>query len=573
MGFYVVYSAHYGFWESFINWVRLFYTNVQIAVNVNGYLSSFFSSSRGVRQSCPLSPLLYVLVSEVLAVNIRANPLIKGLSLPGVSEALLPISQYADDTSLVVCSDTAICAFFQTFDLYERGSGSKLNMSKSKGLWLGLWSKHLDPPVDLDWTSVKIKVLGIYIGPGELASDNWLPRISAVANVLSSWKQRLLSFRGRALVIKALALSWVWYVASLVHMSPWVLGELCRLAFDFFWKGKRDLVAHSVVVQDSSVGSLSVVDVRLKVQSMLVLWVKRYVTSSSSWSAFLWFWFHSVFHSSPVDVFSRPFAFSPQALPPFYHSLLLAWRAVDGSFSPSRSALVMASSDPHQLALASSMTAKSAYLYLLSVIFAPPRCEEKFLPVFGTLYWSATWHQLHFLDLDRPVVDLPWQVAHGVLYTVDRLISFGYSHDPHCFCGPVDETPSHLFLGCPLASSVLSWLQSLMFRFSPRRPTLSCRLVLFGFSPSELHAVPRVFVHLLCLLEYFVWRARNDFRFRDVRPGTLPIIENTKARAKFHLVLFFKWFKSSRRRHYFHCQWGACSSVGSVEDGVFKFCL
>ena len=135
-----------GFGESFVNWVRLFYTNVQSAVNVNGYLSSFFSLSRGVHQGCPLSPLLYVLVSEVLAVNIRANPLIKGLSFPGVSEPQLPISQYADDTSLVVCSDTAICAVFQAYDLCKRGSGSKLNMSKSKGLWLGLWSGRLDPP-------------------------------------------------------------------------------------------------------------------------------------------------------------------------------------------------------------------------------------------------------------------------------------------------------------------------------------------------------------------------------------------------------------------------------------------
>ena len=59
----------------------------------------FFSLSRGVRQGCPLSPLLYVLVAEVLAVNIRANPRIKGLTLPGRSQALSPISQYADDTS------------------------------------------------------------------------------------------------------------------------------------------------------------------------------------------------------------------------------------------------------------------------------------------------------------------------------------------------------------------------------------------------------------------------------------------------------------------------------------------
>ena len=87
----------------------------------------------------PLSPLLYVLVAEVLACNVRANPRIKGLCLPGSSDPLSPISQYADDTSLVVCSDDANCACFEVYDVCEHGSGSKLNLSKSKGLWLGPW--------------------------------------------------------------------------------------------------------------------------------------------------------------------------------------------------------------------------------------------------------------------------------------------------------------------------------------------------------------------------------------------------------------------------------------------------
>ena len=223
-----------GFASSFLKWVSLFYTDVQSAVNVNGYLSPFFPLSRGVRQGSPLSPLLYVLVSEVLACNIRANPRIEGLCLPGSSDPQSPISQYADDTSLVVCSDDAIRASFEVYSIYERGSGSKLNMSKSKGLWLGSWAGRSDPPVSLDWSSAKIKVLGVFIGPGNLDEDNWRPRITAVANTLSSWRQRILSFQGRALVINALALSRVWYVASLVHMPPWVHGELVRLVFGFF---------------------------------------------------------------------------------------------------------------------------------------------------------------------------------------------------------------------------------------------------------------------------------------------------------------------------------------------------
>lgn len=338
---------------------------------------------------------------------------------------------------------------------------------------------------------------------------NWKPRIAAVENTLSSWHQRILSFRGGALVINALALSRVWYVTSLIHMPPWVLGELLRLLFSFYWKGKKDLVTRAVVVQVPSVGGCSVVDVKLKVQSLLVQWVRCFVTAQSSWSGFLVFWFHAVYNSSPLEVFSHPFAFSPRALPPFYQSLLLAWRAVDGSLSRSCSALVMASTDPHQFALASSMSAKSA-----------------------------------------------------------KSIPFGYDYDPNCFCGTL-ETPSHLFFECALAQSVLGLIQSLMFRASSLCPSLLCCHVLFGFSASELAVVPRVFFYLLNLAKYFLWRARNDYRFHEVRPGALPLMEIIKARAKCHLVLFFKRFKSSRCQCYFHRQWGANGVVGVVSDGSF----
>ena len=58
--------VHMGFGPSFVSWVDLFYSGVQSAVKVNGYLTHFFKLSRGVRQGCPLSPLLYFLFAEVL---------------------------------------------------------------------------------------------------------------------------------------------------------------------------------------------------------------------------------------------------------------------------------------------------------------------------------------------------------------------------------------------------------------------------------------------------------------------------------------------------------------------------
>ena len=112
-----------GFGPSFIGWIDLFYRGSQSAVNVNGHVSSYFSLSQAVRQGCPLSPLLYVMVAEVLACNIRSHPDISGPSLPGSAVPLPPLSQYADDTSVVVTSDDAITATFEVYDVYERGSG------------------------------------------------------------------------------------------------------------------------------------------------------------------------------------------------------------------------------------------------------------------------------------------------------------------------------------------------------------------------------------------------------------------------------------------------------------------
>ena len=128
----------------------------------------------------------------------------------------------------------------------------------------------------------------------------------------------------KALLVNALALSQVWYVASLVHMPPWALKELSSLAFSFFWSGKCELVSRSVVVQPSLFGGFSVVDVKLKVWALLGQWVRRFASSSSGWVSFMSFWFNFHFGASPLDVLSWPYSYDPRVLPPFYRSLLLA---------------------------------------------------------------------------------------------------------------------------------------------------------------------------------------------------------------------------------------------------------
>ena len=209
------------------------------------------------------------------------------------------------------------------------------------------------------------------------------------------------------------------------------------------------------------------------------------------------YWFLSCFGTSPSVVLARPHSFNHSVLPAFYSSLLLAWRSLEGSFDDRLSSLVFVSRDPHAHRVVTDLSSKVAYLFLLDENHAVPHCVEKFRPTFGALYWPSTWRQLHFANFDRSVLDFSWKVAHGVVLTAQRLISFGLHVSQHRFCCPVLESLSHLLFAFPLAQSVLSWLQSLMFCYSPMSPVLLLCHVLFGFNLDELRLLPRVFVYIL----------------------------------------------------------------------------
>ena len=89
------------------------------------------------------------------------------------------------------------------------------------------------------------------------------------------------------------------------------------------------------------------------------------------------------------------------------------------------------------------------------------------------------------------------------MYTADLLIGLVYAIDANCFCSTALENPSHMFFSCPLAQSALSWLQSLMFSYSSSCPSLVCRHVLSGFAPHELRSLPKVFIHVLNVCNFF----------------------------------------------------------------------
>ena len=87
----------FGRGATFVNWVRRIYSNATTRVKVDGFLSGNIPLNRGVRQGCTLSPLLYVLIIEILASQFWSNPDIVG-SIVGGGKI---VSMHYDDDAVI----------------------------------------------------------------------------------------------------------------------------------------------------------------------------------------------------------------------------------------------------------------------------------------------------------------------------------------------------------------------------------------------------------------------------------------------------------------------------------------
>lgn len=107
------------FGEDFIGWIRALYTGSSCLVKVNSNVGKGFEAKGGVRQGCPLSPLLFILYMEPVAEAIRLDSRIKGCVVPGAKGAEVKLSQYADDTSLLLMSDRCLERALSVFEEFS----------------------------------------------------------------------------------------------------------------------------------------------------------------------------------------------------------------------------------------------------------------------------------------------------------------------------------------------------------------------------------------------------------------------------------------------------------------------
>ena len=180
--------SKFGFSSDFIAWIRLLYESPTAHILTNGVRSPPFALRRGTRQGCPLSPLLFALAIEPLAIWLREEGRVEGITRNDVTHKL---SLYADDLLLYVSNPaSSIPVITDILTQFGKYSGYKLNFNKSELLPINSLSKKM-PQSSFPFRVVTegFRYLGIFITASfnDLVNKNFRPLIDKCKLDLARW--------------------------------------------------------------------------------------------------------------------------------------------------------------------------------------------------------------------------------------------------------------------------------------------------------------------------------------------------------------------------------------------------
>ena len=115
--------------------VKTLFTEPLICAANNGYWSEFSIPTRGCRQGCTYSPLIFAVTVELLGLAIRQNPKIQGIK---IGETEIKAGQFADDLWTVSpSSQETVNEILQELCKFQKFSGLRINSEKYAVLRIG----------------------------------------------------------------------------------------------------------------------------------------------------------------------------------------------------------------------------------------------------------------------------------------------------------------------------------------------------------------------------------------------------------------------------------------------------
>ena len=481
-----------GFPGRFIAWVELLYREITSRILVNGQLTKAVDIHCGVRQGCPLSPLLYVACIEPLAQILRRDQRICGVGIPGSGGMSTKCVLYMDDVNLLCTDLLSVDIALDWTDWYGRASGAKLNRQKTQAQFYGPWTVTDVNRLPLTVLQTDLKILGVKFDREGGGKGNWTDLIGKVRQRLGYWGLRRLTFDGKVLIIKAVILPVLLLICSVFMPPRSTLLTLDRAIFYFLWGSKWERLRRDQVKKAPVNGGKGLPDLQLFLGSRYATLHTAYALAPSrdqKTTAMARFWMGSYLRRLKllhVDL-RTPVSFN---LPPAYVFIQKFLRKHDLE-SENVSVLINHRS-------------------LLSLV----QEREPVCPVRGLAFGepSTVWRNAAHPALMNRHRDLSWMVAHEILPVRAVMHSRGMAASAICprpGCG-AHESVRHLLWECNSARDLWARASPLLSPCLPAGEVLNAQLVLYGVSQRSMSPADfaRLWLTLTCFKEA-LWTSRN----------------------------------------------------------------
>jgi ribonuclease HI/exonuclease III len=296
--FLFIVMSKFGFSQKFIGWIKACIAAPWIAPLINGRPAKFFQASRGLRQGCPMSPMLYVIQAAVLSYQLQSCLLNR--SIPGIqitpSTKEVSHAQFADDTLLLGAASIKSARSFNTeLDLYKSCSGSEINYNKCK---IYGWNcspqdmQQIGRILNMEGLTVwdNFIYLGIPIFKGRALVAHWLPMVDKIKHKIQVWGANWLNRAGKVVLMNSVLSSLPIYQCSVLIAPKTISNKIDALLRKFLWEGGKNnsrkfhLINWSKVKQSKFEGGLNIRDVVVHNLAMggKMLW--QMITGKRTWS-------------------------------------------------------------------------------------------------------------------------------------------------------------------------------------------------------------------------------------------------------------------------------------------------
>ncbi|KAL3698363.1 hypothetical protein R1sor_012439 [Riccia sorocarpa] len=222
-------STEAGIAANFIEMTKGLVVAATSKIHAMGMFSPEFEIGRGVRQGCPLAPMLFAATTKPLMLILQERARegrINDFQIKGEKQMLYQF--FADDSGVMIQAN------LQSFEelnnairLYEKISGAKLNVGKSTIIPMGMervpeWLRNTGCKIAMKGEI--IRYLGFPIGWGVSKEEQRDYIIAKIQKRMNNWKFRLLSFAGRTVALKHIlrAMPIHLFACSDFTTRPWI---------------------------------------------------------------------------------------------------------------------------------------------------------------------------------------------------------------------------------------------------------------------------------------------------------------------------------------------------------------